>query len=268
MKGQEVESLHLCRVCGGRAGFLWVGELLDLQVRYYRCDVCGYVQTEAPHWLEQAYSQAINDSDTGILVRNNHNCRIVLATMVALGARDGSVVDCAGGYGILVRLLRDLGVAARWSDRYCPNLVAKGFEYEEGGSSDLVTAFEAFEHFEDPMAELRRMLAIAPSVLLSTELLPQPVPPQDAWWYYGREHGQHIGFFTLESLRRLASSQGKMLLSDGHSYHLITDQPRARWLWPLCMRLLRLTPMFARLFLQSKTWQDHLAMSGRNRHQP
>lgn len=253
-----------CRVCAASAGFLWQGTLLDLQVGYYRCGACGYVQTETPHWLERAYTSAINNSDTGIMVRNNHNLLVVLATLMSLGAWGGSVVDCAGGYGLLVRMLRDAGIPAVWADRYCQNLFAKGFVHE-GGTADLVTAFEAFEHFEDPLAELDRMLEIAPSVLLSTEILPDPVPAQDAWWYYGREHGQHIGFFTTASLRALAEKRGKFLLTDGRSYHLITSAPRAKLMWPLCMRFMRLMPMIARKTLQSKMWADNALMGGQEK---
>jgi Nif-specific regulatory protein len=50
---------------------------------------------------------------------------------VSLGSLFGTVVDCAGGYGILVRLLRDYGVNALWSDPYCENVLAKGFESRE-----------------------------------------------------------------------------------------------------------------------------------------
>ena len=39
-----------------------------------KCPKCGYVQTETPYWLEQAYVHAINRSDTGLLRRNARNC--------------------------------------------------------------------------------------------------------------------------------------------------------------------------------------------------
>jgi hypothetical protein len=52
-------------------------------------------------------------------------------------------VDCAGGYGILTRLLRDIGVDALWSDPFCQNLMALGFEHSNE-PAELVTAFEEF----------------------------------------------------------------------------------------------------------------------------
>ena len=52
-----------------------------MEVDYFECPNCGYVQTETPYWLGRAYAEAINDNDTGILVRNQANARIVLATI-------------------------------------------------------------------------------------------------------------------------------------------------------------------------------------------
>ncbi len=39
------------------------------------------MQTEDPYWHERAYSEAINDSDTGIMTRNLANSKIVLAKL-------------------------------------------------------------------------------------------------------------------------------------------------------------------------------------------
>lgn len=249
-----------CRACAGEAKYLWNGKLLDLTVSYFECKVCGYVQTESPYWLERAYSEAINVSDTGIMMRNLANARIVMATLLSLRCLDGRVVDYAGGYGILVRLLRDYGIDALWCDPYCQNLVARGFEYESGKAA-LVTAFEAFEHFVQPDEELDRLLAIAPNVLLSTFLITGPTPPQDDWWYYGREHGQHIGLFRLKTLELLASRRGKHFVSDGSFYHLISDLPVNRTVWRGLLKVKRILPDILRWKLKPKTWQDHLSMS-------
>lgn len=248
-------SKILCRACGSTAiALLQKGILLvDIKVSYFECAHCGYVQTETPHWLDRAYAAAINDSDTGIMLRNQANARIVLATMLVLKILDGRIVDCAGGYGILVRLLRDCGAEALWSDRYCINLLARGFEYTNE-SADLVTAFEAFEHFVNPADELDKLLAIAPNVLFSTEIIADPAPKQDAWWYYGKEHGQHIGFFRVRTLEKLAKDRGKFLLSDGHSYHLITDQKVSPLIWKMLVKRNRIVPVLLRRRLISKTW--------------
>ncbi len=253
---------YICRACGAQGRYLWQGQLLDIPVKYFECDACGYLQTEQPYWLERAYSAAINDSDTGIMARNLANARIVLATLLVLGKLNGRVVDCAGGYGILVRLLRDYGVEALWSDRYCKNLLARGFEHS-GESAELVTAFEAFEHFVDPAEELDRLLSISNKVLLSTEIIADPTPLPDQWWYYGRNHGQHIGFFRVRTLKKLAERRGKYLISSGHSYHLITDAPTIPLAWRTLIKVNKLIPLLVKKIIKSKTWEDHSIISNK-----
>ena len=249
-----------CRVCQNKATKVFSGQLLDNLVDYYECMKCGYVQTQTPYWLDRAYANAINDSDTGIMARNQVNARIVLATLFSLGKLNGSMVDCAGGYGILVRLLRDFGINALWSDPFCQNLLARGFE-RTTETLDLVTAFEAFEHFVNPAEELDKLLAVAPNVLFSTEIIADPTPKQDEWWYYGKEHGQHVGFFRNRTLAKLANDRGKFFLSYGSSYHLISDQPINQTLWKLMIWKNKLVPMMLRRRLTSKTWSDHILMA-------
>jgi Methyltransferase domain len=260
LDGMQPTQHLACRICGQLTDELWKGPLLDLTVSYMRCPHCEYVQTEYPHWLDRAYANSINDSDTGIMARNLVNVRVVLATLFAMGDLHQRVVDVAGGYGILTRLLRDNGVAALWSDRYSRNLMARGFEHS-GEPADVVTAFEAFEHFVAPAAELDKMLAIAPNVLFSTQVIPKQIPLPGHWWYYGQDHGQHIGFYTVNTLRVLAASRGKHLLSDGHSYHLMTEEKLSGPIWRCWLRLQSLAPRLARRTLKSKTWEDHLRVA-------
>ena len=140
-----------CRCCAEKmTKHLFSSKLLEKTISYFECDKCEYVQTEDPIWLEEAYTTSINTSDTGIMSRNLSNSSLVLSTLSLMGERKSCVVDYAGGYGLLVRLLRDFGVDALWADAYSENLVAKGFEYQKGRQAALVTAFEAYEHFEQP----------------------------------------------------------------------------------------------------------------------
>lgn len=255
-------SNNVCRACA-HVGLkeLMQGTLLDLTVRYFSCPTCGYVQTEQPYWLERAYADPINVSDTGIMARNLMNARVVLGALWLLGGLRERVVDFAGGYGILVRLLRDYGVETLWCDQYCQNLVARGFEYN-GETAHLVTAFEVFEHLVSPAAELERVLSIAPNVLISTETIPDPAPAHDAWPYYGTEHGQHIGFFRERTLERLAAAHGKSIVSAGGFYHLITDRPINELGWKVMVRLNRYLPYTLKSRLKSKTLEDFERLSG------
>ena len=251
-----------CRNCSGSNTIeLFSADVIGNTVKYFECPKCRYVQTEEPYWLDQAYSSVINSSDTGIMMRNQNNLALVLATLQSLDQIKGTVVDCAAGYGILVRLLRDRGVEALWSDPYCQNLLAPGFEREKEVAG-LVTAFEAFEHFVDPTAEIERLFAIAPNLLISTEVIASPAPPPGEWWYYGLEHGQHIGFFRFQTLEFIAARFGKYLISDGKNYHLFTDRPISALRWRFKGRVARLLPSLFAKGLHSKVWSDFEKMGG------
>lgn len=243
-----------CRVCGGGSRFAYRQKLLDREVSYFDCPRCGYFQTETPYWLEQAYSSAINVVDTGILWRNQLNVRRVILTLGAFGRLDGQVVDHAGGYGILVRLLRDAGVDARWRDKYCENLLARGFE-AGNEPADLLTAFEVFEHLEHPLGELDALLRQAPAVLISTELVQESSPPPGDWWYLGPEHGQHIGFFRTRTLAWMAEQLGCHHATDGQSLHLFSRAPVPR-LWRPMQRLHRFFGLLWRRRLHPRIQAD------------
>jgi hypothetical protein len=253
-----------CRICTSATIKLFTADLLKNPVRYFECPSCGYVQTEAPYWLDRAYAEAINDSDTGILWRNRFNAHVAVMTLLILGKPKERVVDFAGGYGLLVRFLRDLGVDALWRDKYCTNLVARGFEHKDE-SAALVTAFEVFEHLVEPTETLEQMLNTAPNVLLSTEIMPTPTPLYGDWWYYGREHGQHIGFFRLKTLQVMGERLGFRLYTDGKTYHLFTRSKFPALYWNLGLKIRLLAPLIARFFLDPKTLQDHNLMSSVSR---
>lgn len=249
-----------CRVCKGRiASSFAAADILSNNVKYYECSVCGYVQTETPTWLSEAYSASINISDTGIMQRNLSNVKLVLATLALLNTSRGRVVDYAGGYGILVRLLRDRGVNAFWTDAYSTNLLARGFEYTHNSESvSLVTAFEVFEHFVDPVEELEKLIAISPNILLSTSVMPEPTPSPTEWWYYGLNHGQHIGFFRVKTLQFLAKKHHLQLLTDGKDIHLLSKIKYSAARWHLLKLIAKINPRLLAFRLKSKTWSDHL----------
>ena len=251
-----------CRLCSSAISSTFANaKILGHTVKYYECDICGYVQTEEPTWLDEAYASPINPSDTGIMARNLSNVGLVLASLALMKERRGKVVDYAGGHGFLVRLLRDKGINALWMDPYSENLVARGFEYSGGGGASLVTAFEAFEHFVNPVEEMPRFLDISPNILLTTTLAPRPVPQPTNWWYYGLDHGQHIGFYRVETLQYLADKFSLNLLSDGSSTHFFTEKKYSSARWKALKVLARYVPKSLTTGLASKTWSDNRALS-------
>jgi hypothetical protein len=165
---------------------------------------------------------------------------------------------------MLTRLMRDLGFDFYWSDKYCRNLLAPGFEYLPSmGPCVAATAFEVFEHLTDPRAFVEETLALsgAQALVFTTELFEGAPPRPESWWYYAFATGQHIGFFRRRTLVRLGAELG-LHFSSAHGLHVLSreklNEPllkfaTGRW-------ATRIAPWWLRRSLKSKIVSDHQTM--------
>jgi hypothetical protein len=168
--------------------------------------------------------------------RNLANCEITSAVLNLFFPKVSSAVDFGAGHGVLVRLMRDRGFDFVWSDPHATNDYARGFELQKGATFEFLTAFEVLEHLADPVSYLEQMMNLSENVLVSTCLVPEPAPGLGHWWYYLPTSGQHISFYTGETLRVLAARFERYLMSAG-PYHLFTKEPRSRILYRLANHL-------------------------------
>jgi hypothetical protein len=216
-----------CTICGcpiepwGRAIVLG-----KYDVGYVRCVACGFVRTEHPYWLDEAYASPIVAADIGSVHRALSFGRITRRLILACFEPGARFLDYGGGYGLFTRLMRDWGLDFYHYDRYCQNLLAVGCEGDVSGATgyELLTAFEVFEHLADPIAEIARMLGLSRSLLFSTQLIPPSRPAPGEWWYYAPGHGQHVAFYTRAAIDVIARRFGLRAYSDGSSLHLLTDR--------------------------------------------
>ncbi|GEM_PF-626498 len=210
IKDPSIHEDHICAICGNVMQFSFAKTIMGkYDISYFYCPHCEHLQTEKPYWLAEAYQSALSDSDTGLVQRNGHNRKLVGATLALLFPEKSNVLEYAGGYGLLTRMLRDAGAECFWYDKYATNTFARHFEDDGKRRYDLVLAFEALEHFEDPMAEFESIFSRGDSLLFSEELLPDRCP--DQWWYLCTEHGQHIQFYSLKTLQYIADYFHKKL---------------------------------------------------------
>ena len=247
-----------CMICGGASNLHFNAQVLNKHdVNYYHCEDCLFLQTEKPFWLDEAYSESMNLSDTGIMVRNINLSQITTLIVYFFYDKKKSFLDFAGGYGALTRMLRDIGFDFYWMDKFSNNLLARGFEHNSINQYELVTAFEAFEHFEYPLKEIERILELTDSILFSTDLTSEVIPKPTEWWYYGLDHGQHIAFFNKKTLEYIAKKYQLNLYTNNSSVHLLTRKEINKYFFWFVMKLNRLGIFyFIRFFLSSKTGTD------------
>ncbi|MGD1711994.1 bifunctional glycosyltransferase/class I SAM-dependent methyltransferase, partial [Dapis sp. BLCC M172] len=222
----QVQNIH-CQVCGSISQKFDTAKVLNkYNVDYFQCSNCGFIQTENPYWLGEAYREAIASSDVGLVSRNQNFSLITENLILNFFNANGKFLDYGCGYGLFVRMMRDLGLDFYGYDKYCQNIFYEGWEGEINGDKkyELVTVFEVFEHFINPLAEIEKILEKTRNILFSTKLLPPNNPRPNDWWYYALEEGQHISIFTKKALSIIAQKFKLNLFSDGESLHLLTEK--------------------------------------------
>lgn len=250
--------LMICKICKNESLSFSKGKIMGKYIiEYYHCDTCDFVQTEEAYWLEEAYSRPINLSDTGYMSRNLLYSKQLTILLYLLHNKNGKYMDYAGGYGIFVRLMRDIGFDFYWDDKYTQNLFASGFEWDGNEDFDAVTLFEVFEHFNEPIPELESLFKISRTIIFSTELHPTPMPKPNEWWYYGLEHGQHIALYSEKTFKFIADKFKANYYRSG-SLHILTYHTIPEWkIKAMKLAKLGLHNIVARK-LKSKTWDDHM----------
>lgn len=247
-----------CRVCNTQTEEIFSHLVLNkYEVKYYRCPTCLFVQTEQPYWLEEAYKNAINITDTGILKRNERFRAVVSMLLFCFYNKTQKYLDYAGGYGIFTRMMRDVGFNFYWLDPYAKNLLAIGFEHQLNQNYHALTAFEVFEHLPEPITEIEQMVAYSNTIIFSTRLIPDTLP-EKSWWYYGFNHGQHVGLFHIKTLNYIANKFKLNLYTDGAELHLLTPKKLNRFLVKIAFKFSKWGGYWIiNHLIQSKTDSDH-----------
>ncbi|OYY82016.1 MAG: hypothetical protein B7Y33_00640 [Hydrogenophilales bacterium 16-62-9] len=264
-----------CHICDTQTSVLFNATLLNkYTAAFHYCVECDHIFVDQPTWLDEAYSDAIARSDTDIAVRNIFTAlRLAAIDYLVLEERgNGQYVDVAGGYGLLTRLMRDLGFDYYWSDPYALNLFARGFEADtQQGACVAVSAVEVLEHTTHPLDFIRQCLLEYQSdtLLFTTEVFPDNAPPApDQWGYYSFDTGQHIAFFSRKGLSLLASKLGLHYYPLGR-IHVFSKQALPTWKLKLASNKWLVIPiaLFAAFRLGSRRGKDQTLIRKRS-HSP
>lgn len=261
-----------CHLCHAETRVLFSTALLNkYEAPYHYCVECDHIFVDQPTWLDEAYSDAIVWADTDLAVRNILTAlRLAAINYLALGDRGkGQYVDVAGGYGLLTRLMRDLGFDYYWSDRYATNLFARGFEAHSRQDACLaISAIEVLEHTTNPLEFIQQNLLEhqADTLMFTTEVFPDNAPPAaHEWGYYSFETGQHIAFFSRKGLALLAKRLGMHYYPLGR-IHVFSKRPLPDWKLKLASHKLLVVPiaLFAAYRLGSRRGKDQTLIRQRS----
>ena len=261
--------MNTCPICTSAMRDVFTASLLKkYEVTYHQCKECGLLQTEEPYWLDEAYAEAIATADTGLVMRN-FSLAAKLTTLLYLRfEKRGAYLDVAGGYGMLARLMRDYGFEYYWEDKYCQNLLARGFESDKSKKPFVaLTAFEVLEHVHEPLAFIREKLEHngCRTLIFTTELYDSVEPPTNDWWYYAFNSGQHITFYQRKTFEKIAEILGLNFYTL-HGLHILTDKKLSidLLLKFATGRIALPLAMFIRRRLGSLTFSDHYMLMGRS----
>lgn len=248
-----------CRICSQKVDILFNHLILNkYKVAYYFCDSCRFIQTENPFWLEESYLDPISSIDAGIIKRNLLFARRSSTLIYFLFNHRKLFLDYGGGNGLFVRMMRDIGFDFYWDDKYTDNLLSKGFNAPNNiNEFKLITSFECFEHFVDPIEEISNLIEKTDSILFSTQLFKDGPPKPEDWWYYNFEAGQHISLYSLHTLKVIANKFNLNLNSDYRGFHLLSKKKINNTLFNLLLKfsLVGLSS-FVKIVMKSKTKSD------------
>ena len=162
---------------------------------------------------------------------------------------------------MFTRLMRDTVFDFYWYNSYCENLLSREFEYimNSKEKAEVLTAFEVFEHLENPLSEIEKMLTYSSNIFFSTELLPFPVPDPENFWYYGFDHGQHISFYAPDTLSFIARKFGLKYYNLGN-LHLFSAQKFSLIYLRALKKGAKFLYPFVKLNMNSRTFEDHLKL--------
>jgi hypothetical protein len=197
-----------CRLCGQPARLKFHKTVRErLRVGYFECTECGSLQTERPYWLDDAYSDSRRPFDVFAASR-----AVILQAKLYLFSRlaklpvDAKWIDWGAGDGLLVRLLRDVGIDAYHYEPMGRNVYAFGFEADLATKFDVVTAVEVWEHLPDPADELGRIFALQPEYHIATTGI--YTGQDETWNYLYAQTGRHVFFYSPRAVEYVAEKFG------------------------------------------------------------
>jgi hypothetical protein len=257
----EIDDKLNCRLCNGHLKSKFTTRILrKYDIDYLECQNCRSLQTEHPFWINEAYEHNLSNLDTGVAQRNLQNLSASFIVSKLFGLNN--VIDFGGGDGFLCRLLRDYGINCYVMDKYANPNYAQGFINPNFNEPGLLTAFEVIEHFTNPRTDLNNIFLLNPDCLLvSTSIYSKQ---QSDWWYLSTESGQHVFFYSIESINLIARIyEYDSLISGGYILFIKKKlmSPRKKLMAKIFLKrgIVRLVRALILIMPARGVWLDHLS---------
>ena len=211
-----------CAICGGASeGILSYLVRKENQAILARCQECNFCFVINPNWLTGSFTETLQQLDIGTVDR----CSLVL-DFVQTVARVSSwparsrFIDWGGGYGLMTRMARDRGINMANLDPYVQPLFSAPANLDKLCPAEVIVASEVFLHIEKPLEVLAQLLSFSPVVIITAVVPPDHVSPD--WWYLMPDTGQHVSFYPISTLKKMAEMTGTKLMSDGRFFHVFS----------------------------------------------
>jgi hypothetical protein len=208
-----------CKICGAAAPLYGVVDfhksceegrgirlpLSGVPIYYRRCDLCGFLFTDAfDQWSHDQFKAHIYNADYGVVdpdyqsARPRTNAEFVVRLWG--GHKEQTrVLDYGGGNDVFCNVLRSSGFpVATTYDPMVPEYACR-----PEGKFELLTCFETLEHLPDPSAGIAAMVeCVTEPGLIFYRTLVQPAEFNDVglnWWYIAPRNG-HVSIFSKQAL--------------------------------------------------------------------
>ncbi len=187
-----------CKICKALIGQITI--LKNARI-FYHCELCGFISLDPSFFLSEIDEKARYDLHENSL--ENSGYLKLLSDFIEITIKPYAVYKIldygSGPNPVLAKLLKeDKYDVDIYDPYYVPMDLTKLPQY------DLIVSTETFEHFQDPLKELRLITSLLKPRGYLAVMTSFACPYEDfkAWRY--KDDATHIAFYSMQTFKKLA----------------------------------------------------------------
>jgi hypothetical protein len=213
-----------CPICSDEChGAFEVKIQNSFNTQLFTCSNCGFSFYPNQNWISGSFSEELNSLDVGSVGRALLASDFLTEFIHSEKLTKSNFLDYGGGYGLQTRILRDRGLNWKNFDPFAQPLFSRNFTGDLSETYQLISLIEVSLHFENPIHEFAKLTAVGDYLVFTAVIPGKDFGP--GWWYITGETGQHIAFYSLDSLKEIARQLGVLFSSDGKFFHVFHKAP-------------------------------------------